>query len=117
LNGKKHGYAKKLGINVLIYHWSTSHLPPKEELKSMVDFIDKNNYTLVHCAAGSDRTGYAVAFYRIWRQNWTLDAAIKEMEKYGYHPEKKKALQQEMKYMVKENEYKDGNMADTVLVN
>lgn len=41
----------------------------------------------VHCKHGSDRTGAAVALYRIRRQGWPADDAIREMTRggYGYH--------------------------------
>jgi protein tyrosine/serine phosphatase len=43
--------------------------------------------TLVHCEYGSDRTGLIVALYRIVYQNWTKDAALREMrdKAYGFH--------------------------------
>lgn len=41
----------------------------------------------VHCKHGSDRTGAAVALYRIRRQGWPENEAIHEMTRggYGYH--------------------------------
>jgi len=38
----------------------------------------------VHCDRGADRTGEAVAAYRIVFQNWTADKAIAELSKYHY---------------------------------
>ncbi len=40
----------------------------------------------VHCAAGKDRTGYAVASYRIVEQGWDADTAIEEMFDFRYNP-------------------------------
>ncbi len=42
---------------------------------------------LIHCLHGSDRTGVAIAMYRIVFQNWTKEAAIEELklEKLGFH--------------------------------
>lgn len=42
---------------------------------------------LIHCLHGSDRTGCIVASYRIVFQNWTKEAAIKELKNpvFGYH--------------------------------
>ncbi|MBW2364811.1 MAG: dual specificity protein phosphatase family protein [Deltaproteobacteria bacterium] len=99
LTGKEkyHHAAKELGMNVMIYEWSTRHLPTNEELAAVIDFLHKNDHIMVHCAGGSDRTGYTVAFYRIWRQNWKLEQAIKEMKKYWHQPERKKALHREIK--------------------
>ena len=101
---KSHDTSRKLGMNVKVYEWSTKNLPPDRELTGVVDFIHKNNHTLVHCAGGSDRTGYTVAFYRVWRQNWKLEKAIKEMKTYWHQPEKKKALHREIKEMLKAND-------------
>ncbi len=40
---------------------------------------------LVHCAAGSDRTGVVIAMYRIVFENWSKDEAIKELTDGGYN--------------------------------
>lgn len=74
----------------LRYFWiKTRAWDPKEEevvefLKALKD--EKNLPVFVHCAAGSDRTGYSVATYRIVEQNWKADDAIHEMFDFGYHP-------------------------------
>lgn len=98
LTGKEkvHNDASKLGINVITYDWSTRHLPRQKALRSVVDFADKHDGVLIHCAGGADRTGYAVAFYRVWRQDWEPDKAVREMEKYRHQPEKKESLHREM---------------------
>ena len=47
----------------------------------------ENGPFLVHCLHGSDRTGCAVAMYRIVEQNWTPAESITEMKygNYGFH--------------------------------
>ena len=40
----------------------------------------------VHCAAGKDRTGYAVAAYRIIEEQWDAEDAILEMFDFRYNP-------------------------------
>lgn len=40
---------------------------------------------LLHCYHGADRTGAFIALYRINRQGWTKDEAIREMTGGGYH--------------------------------
>jgi len=40
----------------------------------------------VHCEAGSARTGYAVAAYRIVAQGWSYDQAIQEATKFRFNP-------------------------------
>lgn len=99
-----HKAAEKMGMKVKIYEWSTRHLPDKKELEEVIEFIDTHQKTLVHCAGGADRTGYTVAFYRMWRQHWSPEKAVKEMEAYWHQPEKKQALHREIEEMVEPNE-------------
>jgi tyrosine-protein phosphatase SIW14 len=39
----------------------------------------------VHCAEGRDRTGYAIAAYRIIEEGWDADDAIQEMFDFRYN--------------------------------
>lgn len=47
---------------------------------------------LVMCAAGADRTGAAVALYRVIVQGWTLDAALDESTKHQHDPARNPAM-------------------------
>jgi tyrosine-protein phosphatase SIW14 len=38
----------------------------------------------VHCRLGDDRTGMAVASYRMAEQGWSADEAMKEMQSFGF---------------------------------
>src|SRR5579863_2180389 len=38
----------------------------------------------VHCQLGADRTGMAVASYRMAEQGWSADEAMKEMQVFGF---------------------------------
>jgi len=38
----------------------------------------------VHCRLGDDRTGMAVAAYRIAEEGWSADEAMKEMKTFGF---------------------------------
>lgn len=40
--------------------------------------------TLVHCAAGTNRTGLAVGLYRIRAQGWTYEQALEEMRLFDF---------------------------------
>jgi protein-tyrosine phosphatase len=39
----------------------------------------------IHCKDGVDRTGVLVCCYRVWRMNWAMERAIKEMFDLGFH--------------------------------
>lgn len=50
-------------------------------------FADPNRWPVfVHCAEGKDRTGYAIATYRIIEEQWEANDAIHEMFAFGYNP-------------------------------
>lgn len=64
--------------------WHMKELQIVEFLKVVRD--PKNQPVFVHCAVGCDRTGAAVAAYRMSEQHWTAEDAIKELHRFGYHP-------------------------------
>jgi protein tyrosine/serine phosphatase len=39
----------------------------------------------VDCLHGSDRTGLAVASYRVVEQGWDVETAIAELREFGFH--------------------------------
>jgi Tyrosine phosphatase family len=78
-----HARAKDLGMNVTVLNWRTDKLPA-QDLKMLLTLFDGNERVLVHCEVGRDRSGYAIAIYRILRQHWPLQRAIQEMEAHGH---------------------------------
>ncbi len=75
----------KLGMQYVSIPW---HCPfPTDEafakfLKLMEESRDKKVF--VHCRLGDDRTGMAVAAYRMAEEDWSADEALSEMEKFGF---------------------------------
>lgn len=48
---------------------------------------DPNRWpVLIHCAAGAQRTGCAVALFRMIDEGWTFDQAIAEAKNYNHDP-------------------------------
>lgn len=45
-----------------------------------------NQPVFVHCQHGADRTGCAVAVYRVLEQGWDIDSAGGELKNFGFHP-------------------------------
>ncbi len=45
-----------------------------------------NQPVFVHCEEGADRTGCAVAVYRMLQQGWSVNDATVEMRRFGFHP-------------------------------
>ena len=60
----------------------------EEDLYKILSVIrDASKPLLIHCWHGSDRTGCAVAAYRIVFENWSVEDAVSELMKpeYGHH--------------------------------
>ena len=102
LNGFRevHRFAKKSGIKVDSFKWSTKRLPPREELEKVQNIFKGDGTVLIHCAGGSDRTGYSVVIYRVREQGWPLDKAVEEMGGYWHKPETKPVLHRQLKELL-----------------
>lgn len=61
--------------------------PEDAELVLFLKIVaDRDNWPVfVHCAEGRDRTGYAVATYRIVVENWSVDDTLHEMFDYRFN--------------------------------
>lgn len=84
-----HDAARAAGFDVTVFDWSTNRLPPAEELERVLGAMDEGPPVLVHCSQGADRSGYAVAEYRITRQGWPLPRVFEEMNGYWHKPDER----------------------------
>ncbi len=98
---------KKLGINVVVdmrgnnkneeatvtklgmqYIAIPSHCPfPRDATYAKFLRVIRENpdkKVFVHCRLGDDRTGMAVAAYRMANEGWSPDEAMKEMQAFGF---------------------------------
>ncbi len=78
------------GLGFTYYHLSTTASRPDKEIYKKFLSIARDpdlQPVFVHCRHGADRTGTAVALYRIMVQNWEKHEAIREMKDggYGFH--------------------------------
>jgi len=78
--------AKKLGMQ---YVSIPSHCPfPKDEPFAKFLRVLRENpakKVFVHCRLGDDRTGMAVASYRMAEEGWSAEEAMKEMKTFGFN--------------------------------
>lgn len=87
-SNKEEQIVKDAGLNYVFIPTKTSKLGDDTIEKFLAVVSDKNNWPIfVHCYHGSDRTGAAVASYRIVFEGYTPEEAHKEMisGKYGFH--------------------------------
>lgn len=84
-NRNEQNAVEKLGMQYVSIPW---HCPfPTDEpfvkfLKVIAD--NRGKKVFVHCRLGEDRTGMAIASYRMAVDGWTADEAMKEMELFGF---------------------------------
>lgn len=50
----------------------------------IVNILDNQQPAYIHCKYGKDRTGLALAMYRVLKHGWSCDNAIAEAKRYGY---------------------------------
>lgn len=94
--------AERLGIrwiNVPLPGDGASTPETREAIRSVI-LDDACGPTLVHCAAGTNRTGLACGMYRIRKQGWTVEQVLDEMRRYDFedldkHANVREALQDE----------------------
>jgi protein tyrosine/serine phosphatase len=83
-------YVILLHSSITYYHLPmNAFFPSKEKYKRFLEIVSdpKNLPAFVHCRHGADRTGAAIALYRIKIQKWDPEEAIKEMINggFGFH--------------------------------
>lgn len=79
--------AQKLGLKYVHLPWVDGAVPTEDSVKQFLDVATdpSNGPTFVHCLAGHNRTGIAVACYEMAVEGMTADQAIAEGETFGLH--------------------------------
>ena len=76
---------EELGMEYVSIPWHCP-FPSDEPFVKFLKVIEENpaKKAFVHCRLGDDRTGMAIASYRMAQQGWSADDAMKEMELFGF---------------------------------
>jgi protein tyrosine/serine phosphatase len=76
---------EKLGMQYYKISWHCP-FPSDEPFARLFKVIRENpdKKVFVHCRLGDDRTGMAVAAYRMSEQDWSADEAMDEMKEFGF---------------------------------
>lgn len=84
--GDEKAMCDALGVKLVDISWSARHLPPRDRLLQYFDTIKAESAPLlIHCSAGSDRTGAASAIWRMTIAGDDRPAASKELSiRYGH---------------------------------
>jgi protein tyrosine/serine phosphatase len=75
----------ELGMLYVSIPWHCP-FPQDEPFAKFLRIVQENPKTkvFVHCRLGDDRTGMAIAAYRIAEEGWSADEAMKEMKLFGF---------------------------------
>lgn len=84
-NRSEQGAVGKLGMRYVSIPWHPDS-PSDEIIARFLKVIEENpdKRVFVHCHAGVDRTGMAIASYRMAKEGWSPDEAMKEMQLFGF---------------------------------
>lgn len=76
---------EELGMRYVSIPWHCP-FPSDKKFAKFLKLIHDNPGTkiFVHCRLGDDRTGMAIAIYRMADEGWSSDEALKEMKEFGY---------------------------------
>ena len=83
---------KKINRICKLLHIKHVNLPINGDKKTMIDFLnhdirdllENNKPSYIHCLHGKDRTGLAVALYKVKCKGMDPDDAIEEANKFGF---------------------------------
>lgn len=84
-NDHEKNVVNKLGMQYVSIPWHCP-LPSDESFARFLKLIEDNQgkKVFVHCRLGDDRTGMAIASYRMAEEGWSADEALNEMETFGF---------------------------------
>jgi protein tyrosine/serine phosphatase len=78
-------FVEELGMEYVSIPWHCP-FPDDAPFVKFLNLIEHNHgkKIFVHCRLGDDRTGMAIASYRMAEEGWSADEAMKEMELFGF---------------------------------
>jgi len=73
------------GMRYVRLAWSGYKAPADEQISTVLSLMNDNSAwpVFIHCRRGADRTGTAIACYRIAHDHWTNQQALNEARNFG----------------------------------
>ena len=79
---------QQAGMHYVRLAWSGYHAPADAQIAAVLSLLNNSSAwpVFVHCKSGADRTGTAIACYRISHDHWTNQQALAEAKSFGMSP-------------------------------
>jgi protein tyrosine/serine phosphatase len=75
---------KKLGVEYINIPFQQFSAPSDNQIQAVLKLLTSGDkVTFIHCRRGKDRTGTAIACYRVQHDGWQNDRALREAKMYG----------------------------------
>jgi protein tyrosine/serine phosphatase len=73
------------GLHYVRMPWNGYKAPDEKQIAAVLSLMNDNTQwpVFVHCRRGADRTGTAIACYRILHDHWTNEQALSEAKTFG----------------------------------
>jgi tyrosine-protein phosphatase SIW14 len=73
------------GMRYVRLPWSGYKAPAEDQISTVLSLMNDNAAwpVFIHCRRGADRTGTAIACYRIMHDHWTSQQALDEAKSFG----------------------------------
>ena len=82
---KERAICKKLNVNLIEIKYHSRGIPSYETIKNTKKLLESIEYpVLIHCKAGSDRTGLVATLYLYFIKNIPINKAIKQLNFFPY---------------------------------
>jgi protein tyrosine/serine phosphatase len=77
--------AERAGLHYVRMHWNGFKAPSDSEITAILALLNDSSQwpVFVHCRRGADRTGTAIACYRITHDHWSNQQALAEAKTFG----------------------------------
>jgi protein tyrosine/serine phosphatase len=76
---------QRAGLHYIRMHWDGFRAPSEEQMNTVLAMLNDSSQwpIFVHCRRGADRTGTAIACYRISHDHWSNQQALAEAKDCG----------------------------------
>ncbi len=76
---------ERTGMHYVRLPWSGYKAPADSQIAAVLSLLNDNSAwpVFIHCRRGADRTGTAIACYRITHDHWTNQQALAEAKTFG----------------------------------